>query len=184
MATSTTGKTNPPVDMSTWRREMQAKRIKFDDEQKKLYCMFLSETGLKGVAAFKAGVALSTVQAHLKNDPDFTQAVDEAWAARTEQVMVPLEREALEGHIEKTVHGEGEDRVERTRKVLETQLRLAMMKKYDREGYGNVVEEVVTGGIGGAIMVPARFLTEEEWEAAYSPKEAPPPIEDDEDGDI
>lgn len=172
---STTGKSEPNVDQSTWRQKMQARRIKFDDDQKRLFCEFLKESGVKGVAAMRAGVSLDTVNAHLKNDPDFADAYDAAWNERAEMFVPTIERQALEGHLEKTVHGEGEDRVERTRRVFETPLRVLSLKKYDADGYRTDGKQEVVGRGGGAIMVPVDCLTMEEWEALYSPKEAPPP---------
>lgn len=180
MATSTTGKSNPTVDMTDWRRQMQARRIKFDDEQKALYCLYLKETGVKGVAAFRAGVALATVQAHLKNDPDFAEAADMAWNERAELFVPTIEKQALEGHLEKTIHGEGENRVERTRRVFETPLRIGALKKYDADGYAPAVAVPVSTGASGAIMVPVECMSIEEWESLYSPKEVPPPEDESE----
>lgn len=180
MSTSTTGKTNPITEQSGWRRQMQNKRIKFDDEQKKIYCEHLAACGLKTVAALKAGVAYATVTAHIKNDPDFAQAVDEAWAARTADVVIPLEEQALKGHEERTIHGTGENQVERIRTVFETPLRVLQLKKYDREGYGDKVAVEHSGSVGGGVLMVPMVLTKEEWIAAYSPKEAPPPPDEEE----
>lgn len=183
MSTSTTGKTNPNVDMSNWRTQVQQRRVKFDDDQKAIYCEYLATHGLKTLAALQAGVAYSTVQAHLKNDTDFAQAVDEAWAIRAGDIVIPLEKQGLEGHEEKTIHGEGESRVERIRRVFEQALRVKMLAKYDREGYSDKAGVEVNSGGGSIVLMVPNVLTKEEWIAAYSPKEAPPPVEHEDDGE-
>lgn len=178
MTGSTTGKTDPNVDMSSWRIQVQKRRVKFDDDQKAIYCEHLSRHGLKTLAALQAQVAYSTVLAHLKNDPDFAQAVDEAWAIRAGDIVLPLEKQGLEGHEEKTIHGEGDNKVERVRRVFETPIRMSMLKKYDKDGYADKAGMDLSGMGGSIVLMVPQVLTKEEWIAAYSPKEAPPPIEE------
>lgn len=167
---STTGRPNPRVDMTDWRRKLQESRLKFDDDQKKVYLEVLAETGLKGKAARAAGVALSTVQGHRKNDPIFAEQEEDAWQARCDFVRGNIEKDAVEGH-ERT-YFDKEGNVTREERVYETQIRAMMLKRHDPE-YRDKLDMNVTGAAGGVLIIPAR-LSMEEWEALYSPKDEPP----------
>ena len=166
---STTGRIAPPVDMTDWRQKLNERKIKFDDEQKKIYLAELADHGLKGRAATAAGVALQTVANHRKNDPVFAEAEDAAWQARCDAVRGRIEADALEG-FERNHYKDGE--LIKEERVYETPIRLAMLKRHDAE-YKDKMDLNVTGSGGGVLVVPMR-LTTEEWIALYSPKDEPP----------
>ncbi len=67
---TTTGKKNPKADQTNWRVKLQQSRLKFDDDQKDLYCSELREHGRKNRAARACGVAAATARRHIDNDPD------------------------------------------------------------------------------------------------------------------
>jgi hypothetical protein len=165
-------------NLANWRREVHARRIKFDDQAKHIYVQELAKHGLRRAAALAANVDPNTVLTHLKTDPDFYDAVEAALSTRQRSVVETLETEALLGHEEVIITGEGENKRIVKRKVVESNLRLAMLKKYDPEGYNQKTEEANAGngGGGGVILLPRR-LTMEEWFALYAPKEEPENVE-------
>lgn len=168
---STTGSTNPLVDMANWRTELKARRVKFDDVQKRIYLDELAKHGLKGRAAHAANVSFQTVQNHRKNDMDFAEAEEKALQERAETVREQIEREALEG-FERKHYKDGE--LVREERVYETPIRMAMLKRYDPE-YRDKVE--LGGGVGGGVLIVPIRLTPDQWMELYSPKE-PPAVEE------
>ena len=65
-------------DMATWRKSLQAARIKFDDDAKERFLIHFAETDQLGASAKAAGVCMQTVRDHADNDPDFAEAMVEA----------------------------------------------------------------------------------------------------------
>src|SRR5690606_679511 len=105
---SNTGTSRPVVDDSAWRVKAKRKgRIKFDDAAKERYLRALAETGRKWCAEQAAGVNKTTVADHLEKDPEFADAVYDAMAEYCTPKIVQIEREAIDGHEEKTFDAEG-----------------------------------------------------------------------------
>ncbi len=98
---TTTGKGKGAlVDQTNWRVKLQHSRIKFDDEQKLVYLRTLAADGLKGRAAEAAGVALTTVQKHLDNDPDFSEMFEEAVQAYNDMIKAAVKLRGVDGWLE------------------------------------------------------------------------------------
>jgi hypothetical protein len=157
---SNTGTRKPVVDDSGWRVKAQRKtRIKFDDVAKKRYLDALAETGRKWFAEQAAGVARSTVETHLENDPEFADAFEDAIASYSAPRLVQIEKEAIEGHEDK--HYDAEGKLVRERRVYETRLREMFLKKHD-PGYKEK-SEVDVNARGGCVILQG-VLTDEDFE--------------------
>lgn len=159
---SNTGTRRPVVDDSSWRVKAQRKhRIKFDDVAKKRYLEALAETGRKWFAEQAAGVARSTVETHLENDPDFADAFEDAIAAYSAPKIVQIEKDAVEGQEVKRFDPETGEVVQVERR-FETRLREKFLERYERE-YHPKHQIEHSGEIGGAFVIPgvAALL---EWE--------------------
>ena len=149
-----------PADQATWRKKMQASRIKFDDIQKEVFLAALARHGKKMLAAKQAGVCLQTVNDHLENDPDFAANYDETVEDRAQRIVDQLEREALEGHTQPIFDKDGNEVGEK--RIYESGLRAMLLKRYDPE-YKDRQEIDLKGG-GGVLLVPAT-ATDDEWAA-------------------
>jgi len=160
---SNTGTRKPVVDDSNWREKARGKhRIKFDDVAKKRYLDALRETGRKWFAEQAAGVARSTVDAHLKNDPEFADAYEDAAQAYVAPRIVQIEKELCEGHLQVTYDGKT-GALTSEKRVFETRLREKFLEKHD-PGYRQKAEVEHTGEIGLAVIPGVLALSD--WEKA------------------
>lgn len=157
---STTGKTNPLVNQANWRTQLQARRIKFDDDQKEIYLTALLEHGQKVLAANTAGVTNQCVLQHLDNDPDFAEIVDHVLEERGRRIVKKLEEQAMSGYTQAVFDKNGDYCGDK--QMYETRLREMMLKRFDREYTDR--KEVTNLGGGGVLVVPAG-QTVEEWTA-------------------
>jgi hypothetical protein len=154
---SNTGTRKPVVDDSGWRVKAQRKhRIKFDDKAKQRYLSALRDTGQKWFAEEAAGVARSTVESHLKNDPEFEDAFEEAIEAYHTPKVVKIERELVDGHEELTYDAEGN--LIKEKRVFETRLRELYLKQHG--GYKDR-SEVDINARGGCLIVSGAVSDEE-----------------------
>lgn len=161
---SNTGTRRPVVDDSAWRVKAKRKhRIKFDDIAKQRYLKALEETGRKWFAEQAAGVARSTVESHLANDPEFADAFEDALAAYATPKVVQIEKEAVEGHQELTYDSEGN--LIKERRVYETRLREKFLERYEHEYHPKYQVEHSGEIRGGAYVIPG-VAPLEDWEAA------------------
>jgi hypothetical protein len=159
---SNTGTRKPVVDDSNWRVKAKGKhRIKFDDVAKKRYLEKLAETGRKWSAEQAAGVARSTVEAHLENDPEFADAFEDAIAAYSTPKIIQIEKEAIEGHLDQHYH---DGQLVRERRVYETRLREKFLERYEPEYHPKHKVEH-SGEIGGAFVIPG-VAALSDWEAS------------------
>ncbi len=90
-------KRNPNVNMTNWREQLQARRVKFDDDQKQTYLKHLELTGLKGHSAKVANTTPQTVIKHLKNDPDFCEQCDVAIQRYNDGIAAEVVRRGRDG---------------------------------------------------------------------------------------
>lgn len=155
---SNVGTSKPVVDDSNWRVKAQrVHRIKFDDVAKQRYLEKLRQTGRRWAAEDAAGVARTTVDAHKKNDPDFSAACDEASEAYAMRGVMKIEQEAIEGHEELTYDAEGN--LIKERRVFETRLREMFLKKHD-PSYNEKSHVEVTGKVGVVFGPPVLSMAE------------------------
>lgn len=161
---SNTGTRKPVVDDSNWRVKAKGKhRIKFDDRAKSRYLRELAATGRKWSAEQAAGVARSTVDAHLENDPDFADSFEDAIAAYATPKIIQIEKEAVEGHEDLTYDAQGN--LVRERRVYETPLRAKFLERYDRD-YQAKSKVEHSGEVGGGVFIVPGVAGLADWEKA------------------
>ena len=150
-----TGTRPPKADMRNWRKKLQEKKIKFNDEVKTKYLMFLLESGEKHNSAEKAVISYTAVQNHRENDPEFAIAEEAVLALRAENIVRRIEKEAMDGFDDDTITKDGQVQ---KRKRFETPLRSMLLKKYDSAGHRDKQDiNMQHSGAGGVLVVPAKI---------------------------
>lgn len=105
--TSSTGKRdNVNVAMANWRRQVQIRRVKFDDDQKEIYLTQLAIHGLKGRSAQAAGVSEQTIRNHVEDDPEFAEAYEAATQQYRDMLAAEVTRRGVHGVL-KPVYSKG-----------------------------------------------------------------------------
>lgn len=104
---TTVGKRRPRVDQTNWRQRLMERRIKFDDDQKRIFLREYAATGLKARSAEKATVSLLTINNHIDNDPDFAEAVDEALQTYRDSVVQEVNRRGKVGVLKPVYNKDG-----------------------------------------------------------------------------
>ncbi len=156
---SSTGRVNPVVDQSTWRKKMQTSRIKFDDIQKEVYLSALAEHSRKGDAARAAGVSTMCVKNHVENDPDFAEAVEEALNQyRDKFVAKAIGELAYEGVEIKKFDKEGN--LIESRRDYPVNLIAMELRRIDA-GFRD--KQQIDLNTGGGVMVAEPVMSEEEF---------------------
>lgn len=161
----------PQADMTNWRRQMMESKLKFDDVQKQIFLDKLLETGKPGLSAAHAGVCQTTVARHRKEDPDFGEAYTRTLKLHAEDIVQRLETAAMEG-FENDVYDKDGVKIG-IKTTFETQLRVAMLKRFDPEYKDR--QEIEHKG--GGVMVAPAAMTPEQWlaqqQAANEARQAP-----------
>lgn len=149
------------IDTSTWTKVPDnIQSIKFDDLAKRQFLQAYATNSLLSVAADFAGVAVRTVQAHAKIDPEFAEAMEEAKLRYRDRVIGVAQRLMLEGYDEPIVGGKNRDEIVAYKKNYATNLLAMEMKKVD-DGYRDKQDLHVTGGGGGVLVVPGEQSVED-----------------------
>jgi hypothetical protein len=146
------------ADQSSWRRKLQASKVRFTDAKKKIYIETLAEGGRKGIAAAAAGVHPETVLEHLENDPDFFSAYAVAESTWADTIVNHAQKIMIEG--EKTITTDKEGRVTESTKYPQ-QLIIAELKKVD-EGYRDK-PTIDIAAMGGGVLIAPASMTPAEW---------------------
>lgn len=158
------GKINPVADQTSWTRKLRAEQVKFDDEAKGRYLQALVCHGKRSLAAEAAGVSQQTVKNHIKIDPEFAELFNAALQERADRITQRIEEEALEG-FDEPIFSQKTGELLGYRKVLETPIRLAILKRYDPE-YKDRSETTVNGAIGVLVapaqMAPADWIAQQQ----------------------
>lgn len=161
---SNVGTSKPVVDDSNWRVKAQRKhRIKFDDKAKQRYLEALRESGRRWQAEEAAGVARSTVDHHKEIDPEFAEACDVAAEEYAARGLAKIERDAIEGHVEKRYDPMTGNLVSEVPR-FETQLRVKFLERYERE-YNPKHQVEHSGAVGGIVTIPG-VAALADWEEA------------------
>lgn len=158
--TTTTGKVqNVNADQTNWRLQLQASRIKFDDDQKKVYLDQLAKHGLKGRAAKEAGVSMQSVRNHAENDPDFAEARDLAVEAYRDKFVDHATTLAFEGEVHRQYDKDGNLLSEK--RVFPVRLIELELKRVEPAYRDKQTIDLTTQG-GGVLVAPAE-MTPQEW---------------------
>jgi len=166
----------PIIDRRNWRGAIDPEKVTFDDKKKFEFLKHYFRHGKKGIAARQAGVNPSTVNNHLKEDPDFLLAFTECRDARAEMIVSRLETEALEGIYEPIFDKDGVHVGDKLK--LETNLRLAVLKRYD-PAYKENSGTTINNNVAGVVVMPA-VTTKEEWTKNAAAHKAVTPANTDE----
>lgn len=156
---STTGKSKPVADQSTWRTKLKQSRLKFDDEQKQVYLKALAAHGMKGRSAETAGVCPQTVGLHRENDPDFSAATDAALDAYRDKFVDHATTLAYDGITVRKFNKDGdliEERQDYPIRLIELELKRVEPDYRDKQTI-----DLNTAG-GGVLVAPAE-MTPEDW---------------------
>lgn len=172
----------PPIDYKNWREEFagaapkekrtkdEGRPVRITDEHYSLYLEYLERWGKKELSAKAAGISYTSMACFRDDNPEFAAAEEAVLALRSQRIAQQLEREAMQGSTSITYDKDGN--ILNERKVLETPLRLAMLKRHG-EGYVEKSELDITtkGHQVGAIVVP-QGLTMEQWKEEYEKQQS------------
>lgn len=159
---SNTGSRKPVVDDSNWRVKATGKhRIKFDDRAKQRYLVELAATGRKWSAEQAAGVARSTVDKHLENDPEFAEAFEDAIQEYATPRILRIEKDLIEGLEEFTYDSKGN--LIKEKRNYETRLREMFLKKND-PAYNEKTKVEHSGEIAGGVCIVPGVASLSDWE--------------------
>lgn len=156
---STYGKANPITRQDTWTRRLRAEQVKFDDETKGRFLEAIVRHGKRALAALEAGVSMQTVRNHMKIDPEFAELFDAALQERADRVTAQIEEEAMEG-FEEPIYSQKTGELLGTKRVYETPIRLAILKRYDPE-YKDRSETTISGAVG--VLVAPAEMSPQAW---------------------
>ena len=159
MATkTTTGNAFPEVDYRDWRVDaVRTSSMKFDDPAKAEYLQCLARYGLKVKAADLVGISMPTVIRHLKKDPDFAAAYDDALGRYRDRFIDHALTLCTEG-----MHDNHYRDGELVRSTVKYPIPLIQMEMRRLDPtYRNNYQET-SNSAGGVLVVPSR-TTPEEW---------------------
>ncbi len=150
-------------DMSGWRHELQAAKVKFDDDAKQTFLQEYAKSDRLQASAALAGVCLQTVRNHIDNDPDFAEAIKEAKEAYKDRLREHVQDLVFEGVDEPIIGGQFKDEVVAHKRVYPTNLIAMEMKKTDPEYRDK--HEHNHNVRGGVLLIPATPETKEDQDA-------------------
>jgi len=145
------------------------------DRKQQFLDLFRSHPELKGCRALCAeavGVSITTVYDHLKRDPEFAEAFEDALQAFIdENLFAPALKRARDGVERPILGGKYKDEIVTYEKVYSDAMMLAMLRAHraefrDKEAVG--AASVNLGGSGGGVLVvPGAPTTINEWQNWY-----------------
>lgn len=152
------GKRN--VDQTNWRVKLQKHRIKFDDDAKERFLDMFSKTSRVMMSADAAGISLQTVRDHIKNDPDFAEAYEEAKERYRDRCHEQADKLMFEGVDQPLLGGKDKDQIityvtKYSEGLLQMELKRVDPSYKDRS-------EIEHKGGGGVLIAPAG-MSPEDW---------------------
>ena len=140
----------------------------FSEEAKAKFLEVYAETGRLTYAAECALVCGQTVRRHLKSDPEFAAAFEEAKQMYGDKIQKEIERRAMEGWDEPIINFRDNTIVDTVRKYSDRLLELAS-KRYIPE-YRDKLEIDATVNAGVLVVTTPEQISPEDWAAKLNPK--------------
>jgi hypothetical protein len=171
---SSSGHGNPVINQENFRKKfVNTTRVKFDDVAKTRFLELIAEHGRKGDACLKVGICMKTMHDHIKNDPDFAEAMVYALEAYRDRVVAHVQDLALNGTLVKKYDAKGNCIEERQ----EYPIPLIMMEaKRVEKDYREKQQEVnvnFDADKTGVLVVPGQ-MTQEEWKERFKMRDITP----------
>jgi len=130
--------------------------------------------GRKYLCAEAVGVSGSTIDYHVKNDPEFAQALEDARQAWIdEHLFTAALKRARDGVERPIIGGKYKDQVVATERVYSDSLMLAMLRAHrpefrDRDAADKqAADRLGTVGNGGVMVLPAAPSTISDWQKQF-----------------
>ena len=150
-----------------WRAEVREKAknraTKFTDDRKAVFLRHFSMTERFYNSCHAAGISGETVRRHLKSDPDFMAAFEEARERYRDMVYAARNKALFEGYAEPIVGGKDKDEVVAIKQNFPFQVLLKELQRVD-PAYRDKAE-LDLNMKGGVLVVPGRARSMEEWSA-------------------
>jgi len=125
--------------------------------------------GRKYLCAEAVGVSGSTIDYHVKNDPEFAQALEDARQAWIdENLFAPALKRARDGVDRPILGGKFKDQIVASERVYSDSLMLAMLRAHRAEFRDkDVADKLGTVGNGGVMIIPAAPSTIRDWQEQF-----------------
>lgn len=126
--------------------------------------------GRKGLCAEAVGVSVDTVASHIKKDPVFAQAYEEAHQAWIdENLFTPALNRARDGVEKPIIGGRYKDEIICHIREYSDALTLALLRAHRPEFRDNQSATLALGNSkgGGVMIVPAAPLNMDDWQKNY-----------------
>lgn len=145
-----------------WRERIRrARGVAFDDAAKVKFLELLRMSGKIVIACRESGVDRRTVLRHREKDAEFEVACDLMLELHAKDIVQRLEDQAMEG-FHNDVFNAKTGEIIGTKITYETPLRVALLKRFDPDGYKDRSEVDVTSG--GKIIAAPPVATIDEFE--------------------
>lgn len=125
--------------------------------------------GCRGLCAEAVGVSITTLYDHLKRDPEFAEAFEDALQAFIDENMfAPALKRARDGVERPIIGGKFKDEIITYEKVYSDSL-MAMMLRAHRAEFkdGKDAASMTASGTGGVLIVPGAPATINEWQNQF-----------------
>jgi hypothetical protein len=146
-----------------WRERIKrARGVAFDDTAKMAFLEALRLSGKITIACRETGVHRQTVLRHREKDAEFEVACDLMLELHAKDIVQRLEEQAMDG-FHNDVFNAKTGEIIGTKITYETPLRVALLKRFDPDGYKDRSEVDVTSG--GKVIAAPPVASMEEFEA-------------------
>jgi len=142
------------------------------DRKQQFLDLFRSHPDLKGCRALCAeavGVSITTLYDHLKRDPEFAEAFEDALQAFIDENMfAPALKRARDGVERPIIGGKFKDEIITYERVYSDSL-MAMMLRAHRAEFkdGKDAASMTASGTGGVLIVPGAPATINDWQNQF-----------------
>lgn len=151
------------VDQTNWRKQLLTRRIKFDDKAKGRFLNHFAKTGRVKHSADAAGVTTGTIENHVKNDPDFAEALEEAKGTYRDSIMEQAYKVSVEGVERPIIGGRNKDQVVAKIREYDTKILSMEMRRVNPDYRDHSTVDI--NQKAGVLVIPGG-VSVEDWEAA------------------